>query len=68
VDASRAILERLERIETLDRRRAPPAVILAELRTLIGEAEAWSRAEGGEDAKRAVDGLRSALERDMIER
>jgi hypothetical protein len=68
VDEARAILDRLERIETLDRRRAPPALILAELRSLLGEAEAWSRAEGGEDAKGAVDGLRSALARDMIER
>jgi hypothetical protein len=68
VDESRAILERLERIEALDRRRAPPAVILAELRALLGEAEAWSRVEGGEDARRAVDGLRSAFARDMIER
>jgi len=68
MDESRAILERLERIEALDRRRAPPDVILAELRALLGEAEAWSEAEGGEDAKRAVDGLRSAFARDMIER
>jgi hypothetical protein len=68
VDESRAILERLERIEALDRRGASPAVILAELRALVGEAERWSRAEGGEDAKHALDGLRSALARDMIER
>jgi len=68
VDESRAILEHLERIETLDRRGASPAVILAELRVLLGEAERWSRAEGGEDAKHAVDDLRSALARDMIER
>jgi len=68
MDESRAILERLRRIEALDRRRAPPAVILAELRGLLGDAEAWSRAEGGEDAKRAVAGLRSALARDIIER
>jgi hypothetical protein len=68
VDESRAILERLERIETLDRRGASSAAILGELRALLGEAEAWSRAEGGEDAKRAVDALRSAFARDMIER
>jgi hypothetical protein len=68
VDESRAILERLERIEALDRRRAPASVILAELRELLVEAEGWSRVEGGEDARRAVDGLRSALARDMIER
>jgi hypothetical protein len=67
VDESRAILERLERIEALDRRRAPPAVILAELRALVLEAEAWSRTEGGDTGQRAVAELRAALVRDMIE-
>jgi len=66
VEAARAILERLERIEALDRRGAPPAEILAELSTLVTEAEAWSRAEGSEEGERAVDDLRSALGRGMI--
>jgi hypothetical protein len=68
VDESRAILERLGRIEALDHRGASPEGLVVELRALLGEAEAWSRAEGGEGGKRAVDGLRSALARDMIER
>jgi hypothetical protein len=68
MDESRAILERLRRIEALDRAGAPPGEVIAELRALVVEAQAWSRAEGGDEAKRAVDDLRRALARDMIER
>jgi hypothetical protein len=68
VDESRAILERLARIEALDRRGAPPPALLAELRALLGEAEAWAGREGGEAETRAVARLRDALARDMIER
>lgn len=67
MDASRAVLVRLERIEALDRRGAASEEIVAELRALLGEAEAWSRREGGEAGARAVDDLRRALQRDMIE-
>ena len=66
VDEARAVLERLERIEALDRRGAARAELLTELRALLVEAEAWSRIEGGEAGECAVDGLRSALTRDMI--
>ena len=66
VDESKAILERLERIELLDREGAPPAELVDELRALLEEAEAWSRAEGGDAGARAVEDLRGALERDMI--
>lgn len=66
VDESKAILERLERIEMLDRRGAAPAELVDELRALLVEAEAWSRAEGGDGGARAVEDLRGALERDMI--
>jgi predicted Ser/Thr protein kinase len=66
VDESKAILERLERIETLDRCGAAPAELVNELRALLEEAEAWSRAEGGDVGARAVEDLREALERDMI--
>jgi hypothetical protein len=57
---------RLERIEALSRSGAPTTEILGELRALLREAEAWSRAEGGDAGRRAVAGLRAALERDMI--
>jgi hypothetical protein len=66
MDEARAVLQRLERIEALDREGAGRAVLLAELRALLDEAEAWSRSEGGEAGERAVDGLREALARDMI--
>jgi hypothetical protein len=61
VDEARAVLERLERIEELDRGGATRDELLDELRSLLGEAEAWSRAEGGRAGARAVDELRSAL-------
>ena len=66
MDESKANLERLERIESLDRRGAAPAQLVDELRALLEEAEAWSRAEGGDAGARAVEDLRVALERDMI--
>ena len=66
MDESRAVLERLERIEALDRAGAGTSELLTELRALLGEAEAWSRSEGGDAGESAVDSLRSALSRDMI--
>ena len=66
VEESRAVLERLERIDALDRARAEPGEIVAELRALLEEAKAWSQVEGGDAGERAVEGLRTALARDMI--
>ena len=66
MEESRAVLERLERIEALDRARAEPGEIVAELRALLDEATEWSRVEGGDAGERAVEGLRTALARDMI--
>ena len=56
-----AVLERLARIEALDRGGAPVPTLLDELRALVGEAEAWTRAEGGDAAGEATTRLRSAL-------
>jgi hypothetical protein len=66
MEESRAVLERLERIEALDRTGAAPVEIVAELRALVDEATAWSRVEGGAAGERAVGELRSALANDMI--
>jgi len=66
MDESRAVLERLERIEALDREGAASVEIVAELRALVEEATAWSRVEGGDAGKRAVGELRLALADDMI--
>jgi hypothetical protein len=66
MEESRAVLERLERIEALDRAGAERPALLTELRALLGEAEAWSRAEGGDAGDCAVERLRSALSREKI--
>ena len=55
MDEARAVWARLDRIEALEREGAPPGVLLAELRGLVQEAEAWARVEGGERAREAVE-------------
>jgi hypothetical protein len=55
-DADR-ILTRLRRIDALGKGVAP-AVLLAELRALVPEAEAWSRGEGDARAVAAAAKLR----------
>jgi len=45
MEEARRVLERLRRIEALERRSAPSDELLAELRTLVREAETWLRAE-----------------------
>jgi hypothetical protein len=47
MDEARRVLARLERIEALERGGAPPGVVLAELRALLDEAEAWAECERG---------------------
>jgi hypothetical protein len=66
MEESRAVLERLQRIEALDRAGAGTSELLHELRALVREAEEWSRTEGGDAGEGAVEGLRRALSRDMI--
>jgi hypothetical protein len=66
MEQARAVLERLERIEALDRAGAGRPALLAELRALLVDAEEWSKTEGGAAGESAIDNLRSALARDMI--
>jgi hypothetical protein len=61
MDEARAVLARLDRIETLEREGAPPGVLLDELRGLVQEAEVWARVEGGERAKEAIERCSSVL-------
>jgi hypothetical protein len=61
MDEARAVLARLDRIETLEREGAPPGVLLDELRGLVHDAEAWASVEGGERAKEAIERCRSVL-------
>jgi hypothetical protein len=64
VDEARAVLERLDRIDALVVSGAPAAALLSELRSLVGEAEAWARREGPDAAAAlgAVERCRAALE------
>lgn len=57
MDEARAVLDRLERIETLEREGAHPAAVLAELQELVHEAEAWAKLEGDERATTAAAAL-----------
>lgn len=54
VDEARAVIDRLARIEALDRDGAPPGVLLAELRGLVQEAETWARCEADDRAVAAA--------------
>ena len=66
MDEARRVLERLDRIEELERENAAPAVLLSELRGLLADAEAWVRVEGGDAADEAVIRLRESLARDAV--
>jgi hypothetical protein len=61
VDEARAVIDRLERIDMLERGGAPPAVLLDELRGLVRDAEAWARLERDERAAAAVERCDAAL-------
>ena len=61
MDEARAVIDRLERIEMLERGGAPPAVLLDELRGLVRDAEAWARLERDERAAAAVERCDAAL-------
>ena len=60
------MIRRLDRIETLEREGAHPTMVLAELRELVREAEAWARAEGDERARRAVERVEEAMAVDIV--
>jgi hypothetical protein len=66
MEEARRVLERLDRIEELERANAAPAELLAELRGLLADAEAWVRTEGGDAADEAVIRLRESLAHDAV--
>jgi hypothetical protein len=66
MEEARRVLERLDRIESMQKADAGPAELLAELRALLTEAEEWARAEGGAAGEHAAARLRASLSRDMI--
>jgi hypothetical protein len=49
------VARRLERIEALGRARAPATDVLAELRELVREAEAWASSSGDGGARAQAD-------------
>ncbi len=61
-----AVLRRLERIEALDREGAHPKTLLAELRALVREAEAWVRVEGDGRSAEAVDAMKEAMAHEIV--
>ena len=63
---AQAVIRRLDRIDALEREGAHPATLLAELRELVREAEAWARLEGGERAERAVERIEEAMSLDIV--
>jgi len=61
VDEARAVIDRLDRIEALERDGAPPGVLIEELRGLVQAAEAWARVEQDERASATVERCTDAL-------
>jgi hypothetical protein len=67
MDEARAVIDRLDRIEALEREGAHPSAVLAELRELVREAEAWARIEHPPDrAEAAVERCRDALDQHIL--
>ncbi len=66
MDEAHAVIRRLDRIDALEREGAHPTTLLAELRELVREAEAWARLEGDERARRAVESVEEAMAIDIV--
>jgi len=68
MDEARAVMHRLQRIEALEREGAAPQLLLAEVRELLREGEAWVRAErdGTDVAAEALERCRLAHELGMM--
>jgi hypothetical protein len=66
MDEARAVMKRLDRIEALDREHSDPAALLAELRELVREAEAWARVERDERADVAVERCSEAMAVEIV--
>ena len=65
MEAAERVIDRLDQIERLKRVGAAPSQLLAEIRELLAEGEAWVRAEGAgtESAAAALDRCRESLDR-----
>ena len=64
MDEARAVLERIRRIDALQRERAGARALLAEVERLVEEARAWLIVEGGDErATATLDRVCGAVER-----
>ena len=64
MDEARVVLERIRRIDALQRERAGPNALLAEVEQLVVEAERWLGVEGGDEAAAAsLDRVNGAVTR-----
>jgi hypothetical protein len=66
MEEARAVLARLERIETLEREGAGVSSLLAELRELVREAGAWAERERDPRAQEAAAALAAAGRADVV--
>ncbi|MBV8396190.1 MAG: hypothetical protein JO064_08015 [Actinobacteria bacterium] len=66
MDEATKVLRRLERIDGLDGEQAEPGRLLAELRELVREAEAWARCEGDARAGAAAVRLEESLRQEVV--
>jgi transposase len=66
MDEARAVIRRLDRIDALEREGAAAPTLLAELRELVREAEAWARLEADVRAIRAVERCEEAMLGDIV--
>ena len=68
MDEARVVLERIRRIDALQRERAGPHALLAEVERLVIEAERWLGAEGGDgEAAASLYRLTGAVSRSRKE-
>jgi hypothetical protein len=64
MDEARAVLERIRRIDALQRERAGAPALLAEVERLVEEARVWLTVEGGDErAAVSLDRVCGAVER-----
>lgn len=64
MDEARVVLERIRRIDALQRERAGPHALLAEVEQLVVEAGRWLGTEGGDDeAAVSLDRVNDAVTR-----
>jgi hypothetical protein len=64
VEEARAVIQRLARIEALEREGASPRTVLAEVRELLREGEVWLEAErvGDDVASEVLERCRLAYD------